>query len=135
MDWRTGAIILLVALAVGADAAAFSVALNGDDANPGTADRPFASLQKARDAVRDLRANGGELTEPVVILPRGGEYNVTQTLELTRDDSGAKATPRFIFRMPGLCFSRSCIHHTPLCMMAVEISSCSGGGSALRTQS
>ena len=30
----------------------FYVALNGDDSNPGTREAPFASIYRARDAIR-----------------------------------------------------------------------------------
>ena len=36
----------------------FFVATDGRDSNPGTPDRPFATLSRARDAVRELRKNG-----------------------------------------------------------------------------
>jgi hypothetical protein len=38
----------------GPTAATFTVSPRGNDANPGTADRPFATLERARDAVRNL---------------------------------------------------------------------------------
>ncbi len=39
-------------------AADFVVATTGSDDNPGTADKPFATLTRARDAVRKLKAGG-----------------------------------------------------------------------------
>jgi hypothetical protein len=42
---------LVIAAALTASAADFHVAPNGDDANPGTAAKPFASLTRVRDAV------------------------------------------------------------------------------------
>jgi len=38
--------------------ASFFVAPGGSDANPGDRDRPFATLARARDAVRTLRQTG-----------------------------------------------------------------------------
>ncbi|MEI6503105.1 MAG: hypothetical protein WCP21_19010, partial [Armatimonadota bacterium] len=40
------------------------VAPSGNDANPGTAQQPLATLQRARDLVRELRQKGN--------LPAGG---------------------------------------------------------------
>ena len=42
-----------------ARAATFEVAPEGSDANPGSAERPFATLARARDAVRELKRSGG----------------------------------------------------------------------------
>ena len=36
----------------------FYVAVDGDDANPGTIEKPFLTLARARDAVRELKAQG-----------------------------------------------------------------------------
>ena len=47
--------ILIAAFACSALAAEFHIASTGNDANPGTAAKPFATLQKARDAVRSDR--------------------------------------------------------------------------------
>ena len=38
-----------------ADSATFYVAPDGDDSNPGSKERPFATLSRARDAVRKLK--------------------------------------------------------------------------------
>lgn len=68
-------------LALSADAADVFVAVPGDDANPGTKERPFATLERARDAAR--QAGGG-----VRIVVRGGVYRLKQTLKLEPRDSG-----------------------------------------------
>ena len=65
------------------------VAVDGDDANTGTADAPFATLQRARDAVRTAQP----LDEPAEILIHGGTYRLEQTLELTPQDSGTAEAP------------------------------------------
>lgn len=72
----------------------FHVAPNGGDANPGTAEKPFASLEKARDAIRAAKAaNSGKLKEAVNVVLHGGDYVLTQTFELTPQDSGEKGKP------------------------------------------
>ena len=55
-----GATLLLLPLGSlhGAVAADFYVAPDGDDANPGTAEKPFATLARARNAVREKVAVG-----------------------------------------------------------------------------
>ena len=64
------------------------VALNGDDSNPGTLDKPFATPLRARDAVRQLIANG--LKEDVQVFLRGGVYYLSEPLIFDHRDSGAK---------------------------------------------
>jgi hypothetical protein len=49
--------LLGTTLAVGGEAADFFVAPGGDDGNPGTAERPFATLARAQQALR-ARAEG-----------------------------------------------------------------------------
>jgi hypothetical protein len=70
----------------------FFVAPAGNDSNPGTREKPFASLEKARDAIRAFKA-GGALAGPVAVRLLPGEYNVTKTFELTAADSGGPSSP------------------------------------------
>ena len=72
---------------VTAAAADFYVSPAGNDAHPGTADQPWASLTRARDAVRALRAQG-PLTETIRIHVADGSYAITEPLLLTPEDSG-----------------------------------------------
>jgi len=66
--------------------AEFYVATNGSDANPGALQAPFASLAKARDAVRTLIHEG--LTKDVAVLIRGGVYTLVEPLVFGPEDSG-----------------------------------------------
>lgn len=70
----------------------YFVAPNGSDVNPGTAAKPFATLAKARDAVRALKARGLP-AGGVAVTVKSGEYKVTDTLALTAEDSGTAASP------------------------------------------
>ncbi len=70
----------------------FYVAPNGSDTAAGTRAAPFATPGRARDAARALR----KTTPParaITILLRGGRYEFTEPLALTRDDSGTKGSP------------------------------------------
>jgi len=73
------------ALAMATQAAQFFVAVDGDDANPGTIAQPFATLERARDAVRKvpLDARGD-----IVVNIRAGDYRRQEPLVLTDADSG-----------------------------------------------
>lgn len=57
----------------------------GSDNNPGTVDQPFASLEKARDQIRDLKTKG--LKTDVIIYLREGTYYLSETLILGLNDS------------------------------------------------
>jgi hypothetical protein len=66
----------------------FHVAPNGNDANPGTADAPFATMARARNAVRQKVAAG--LTADMLVLIRGGTYRQNETLVFGPEDSGTE---------------------------------------------
>lgn len=70
----------------------YVVAPDGDDANPGSVEKPFRTLGAARNAVRTLK-RGGKLTEPVTVLLRDGVYYLAKPFELTAEDSGTAAAP------------------------------------------
>jgi hypothetical protein len=82
---------------INAFAVEYFIAPWGDDANPGTKEAPFATLEKARDAIRALKARGA-LPGPVGVDLLPGEYAVTGTCELTDADSGTEAAPICITR-------------------------------------
>jgi hypothetical protein len=60
------------------------VSPSGDDANPGTLKKPFATLQRAQQAVRQ---------RPGRVFLRGGTYYLPETLVFTARDSGTKDAP------------------------------------------
>ena len=72
--------------------AEFHVSPSGRDDAAGTADAPFATLVRARDALRDLR-KGGALTEPAKILVHEGTYEMSQTLQLDVVDGRSDGQP------------------------------------------
>ncbi|MDD4016811.1 MAG: right-handed parallel beta-helix repeat-containing protein [Kiritimatiellae bacterium] len=78
---------------VGAAPAVFFVSPGGADDNPGTLEKPFATLEKARDAVRSLKRGGGLPEGGATVWLRGGEYARTEPLMLTPEDSGAEGKP------------------------------------------
>ena len=71
----------------------FHVSPSGDDSADGSAKSPFRTLRRARDAVRDMRKAGGLPPGGVAVLLHGGRYVVTETLELTEEDSGEPNRP------------------------------------------
>ncbi|MEU8153712.1 ricin-type beta-trefoil lectin domain protein [Micromonospora sp. NPDC048986] len=65
--------------------ATYYVAPDGNDANPGTLQSPFRTLQRARDIVRTVTTN---MTGDVNVFLRGGTYPVSSTIEFGTSDSG-----------------------------------------------
>lgn len=69
---------------------ALFVAPGGNDGNPGTKARPFATVLRARDEVRKIRASQ---KLPVTIYLRGGVYRVDRMIEFAPEDSGSQGAP------------------------------------------
>jgi hypothetical protein len=79
----------------------FHVSPVGSDTNPGTAERPLATLEAVRDAVRRLKAGSGLPPGGVTIWLHGGDYVRSNALELTAADSGILEAPVFWRARPG----------------------------------
>ncbi|BAY12871.1 right-handed parallel beta-helix repeat-containing protein [Calothrix sp. NIES-2098] len=80
----------------------FYVAPDGNDAwtgkqanrNKTQTDGPFATLERARNAIRELkRQQGGILKQPVTVFIRGGTYFLAQPLTFNSEDSGTQKCP------------------------------------------
>jgi hypothetical protein len=71
----------------------FYVATNGNDswsgtlASPGRGDGPFATIKRARDAIRRL----GRPERPITVYLRGGVYSLSEPLVFAPQDSGTRA--------------------------------------------
>ncbi|MGA9365174.1 MAG: right-handed parallel beta-helix repeat-containing protein [Bacteroidota bacterium] len=80
---------------------AFYVSLTGNDTwsgklpspNENKTDGPFATLERAREAIRSLRQAGAPPRGGAVVYVRGGQYRFSKTFKLTAADSGGKGTP------------------------------------------
>jgi hypothetical protein len=81
--------------------AEFFVALDGDDENPGTRERPFLTLERARQAVRDLKTASGLPERGVAVRLRGGLYLRQAALDLGAQDSGEEGRPVVWSACPG----------------------------------
>jgi hypothetical protein len=73
------------------------VSVDGRDANPGSREKPFATLGHARDAIRQIGVKSG----PVTVHVRGGTYYLPETLVFTAADSGTKDAPVTYAAEPG----------------------------------
>ena len=63
-------------------------------------DGPFATLERARDAIRQLKANG-PLTGPVTVMLLSGTYRLSEPFVLTGEDSGTPQAPITYTAYPG----------------------------------
>jgi alpha-N-acetylglucosaminidase len=86
----------VLSVALTAQAAEFYIAPSGNDANPGTEGRPFASLERARDAIRDA-TNRNHL----VVVLREGIYPQEKPLEFDARDCGTRNQPVVWKSAPG----------------------------------
>ena len=97
--------LIILALFLGslaaAHAAEFYVAPGGDNANGGTKDKPFATLERARDAVRQLKTAGNYPAEGVTVRLRGGIYLRDHSFDLNDADSGQAGAPVVYAACPG----------------------------------
>ncbi len=75
------------------------VSPSGDDSNPGTQNRPFKTLERARDESRAVRARGAA-PGGITIWLRGGTYSRTTTFELGKPDAGSPDAPLTISAYP-----------------------------------
>ncbi len=88
--------------------ATFFVATDGNDSWTGTLptpnaeknDGPFATLARARDAVRAKKA-AEPIAQPVIVMVRAGTYYLDETLVFTPQDSGTAECPISYVAYPG----------------------------------
>jgi hypothetical protein len=95
-------ILLLVLPALALSAAEWHVAPRGDDRADGSRERPWRTLEGARDQVRAARAAGRVgAGEAVTLRVHAGEYRLERTLEFTAADSGSAGAPFVVAAEPG----------------------------------
>jgi hypothetical protein len=90
MSARIGLLVMGLAAAVGWAGPTIGVAPAGDDAAPGSRERPVQSLERARDLVRTALA-GGQTDISVELA--AGTYRLPRTLSLGPEDSGTPGHP------------------------------------------
>jgi hypothetical protein len=86
-------ICFLICLAhFGAFAVTLFVSTTGSDTNPGTKDKPFATLQQAMRAAREIRRlHQLPVGEFILITMGGGVYQLDEPLVIRPEDSGISA--------------------------------------------
>lgn len=78
----------------------FYIAKNGNDTWSGTKEKPFATFEKAREAVRNVLARNGH-DYGVTVWVKGGVYRFTRTFHLDSLDSGTSKAPVIYRSAPG----------------------------------
>lgn len=81
--------------------AIYYVSPDGSDTNNGGFTTPFATVEKARDAVIELFATRVLPRQEIIVYLRGGKYFRSAPLEFTGDNSGTKFTPVVYRAYPG----------------------------------
>ena len=71
----------------------FYVATNGSDSNDGSKDKPFLTVEKARETVRGALLNPNLEEGPITVNIRGGVYQVNDTISFSAADSGTEKNP------------------------------------------
>ena len=67
------------------------VAVDGDDANPGTLDKPIRTFEKALELVRGLKAT--KTTGGIKVAFKAGEYGGLNNVTFTAEDTGSAECP------------------------------------------
>ncbi len=58
---------------------------NGDDSNPGTAEEPLATIEKARDIIREFNT---DMQESISVILHDGIYFIDEPIRFSENDSG-----------------------------------------------
>jgi hypothetical protein len=74
----------------------YYVAIEGDDANPGTKEKPVATLARARDLIQHLQK-----ATAITVWVRGGTHYLSESLEFVSHDSGVEKGPITYSAFPG----------------------------------
>ena len=92
---------LLLLMAFPAWAVDIYVAVNGNDLNPGSKDKPMATVAAALCKARELRRlNDTSIANSIHIIVKGGIYNLYKPLVIRPEDAGTALSPTYIEAAP-----------------------------------
>jgi parallel beta-helix repeat protein len=97
--WVAIALLVCAAATAAGEPLRYYVSPRGKDAGPGTSGAPFATLERARDAIRQRKAAEGLPPGGAIVEVAGGTYELATPFALTAEDSGAEASP-IVYRGP-----------------------------------
>ncbi len=72
---------------------ALYVAVDGNNSNAGTVDSPLATIEGARDKIREIKKTTGLPTGGITVYVKNGTYRVKEQINFTEEDSGTKESP------------------------------------------
>ncbi len=88
-SFRRAAAVLAIAVCAGSvHTVDLYVSPDGDDSHPGTLQEPLATLEKARDLIRQHKDS-----RPVTVHQRAGTYLLRESLTFQAEDSGTETAP------------------------------------------
>ncbi|MBX2852762.1 MAG: right-handed parallel beta-helix repeat-containing protein [Phycisphaeraceae bacterium] len=93
-------LLLFIAPGPAAHAIDLYIAPYGSADNPGTQEKPLATLEQARDKLRLMREKAAD-EEPHTVYLFGGRYHFDRALHLDARDGGSEASPVTYRAMPG----------------------------------
>lgn len=77
------------------------VSPGGADTNPGSGERPFATVEAARDALRERKRSGGLPVGGAAVFVHEGSYRFCASLAFEEEDSGTHDSPVVYCAEPG----------------------------------
>ncbi|MEM9110869.1 MAG: right-handed parallel beta-helix repeat-containing protein [Planctomycetota bacterium] len=89
-------VIFFCNLQLPVQAAEIYVHPEGDDSQPGTADQPFRTLERALDQVALIRSTVELPNEPVTVELADGTYRVSEPIQVSYRHSGTRTSPTII---------------------------------------
>ena len=85
-----------------AEGTEFFISPAGNDRNPGTREKPFQTIERARDAVRELRRLKNPAgTDGIEVWLSAGTYPLTRTFEIDAQDGGSPGSRVTYSALPG----------------------------------
>lgn len=86
-----------VLIALSGNAVDIYIATNGSDTNPGTKDKPLATITTALRKARELRRlNDPSVSNGIHIIVHGGTYFIREPIFIRPEDAGTATSPTFI---------------------------------------
>jgi len=73
----------------------------GSDSNNGTREKPFASIERAREEVRRIKNESGMPEDGIAVCLRAGKYFVGESILFGKEDSGTADAPVVYRSYPG----------------------------------
>jgi hypothetical protein len=98
-NYRVGAVLIKWQPGEVEKQASLYVSPAGSDEHAGTIDAPFLTLERARDAIRALKAESPD--KPITVLIRGGTHRLEQSVVFSGRDSGSADAPITYKAYPG----------------------------------